>query len=94
MATAEFDRIMLGRAEHPAYSPDLSPCDFWLFGFLKEKVKDRQLCGVPSLHQAITDLWDELTFEDVQAVFLKCMNRLSWVIESKGEYFIKSLVWI
>jgi hypothetical protein len=22
------------------------------------------------------------------------MNRLSWVIESKGEYFIKSLVWI
>jgi hypothetical protein len=26
---------------HPAYSPDLSPSAFWLFGLLKEKMKDR-----------------------------------------------------
>jgi histone-lysine N-methyltransferase SETMAR len=77
MATAEFDRRRLGRAEHPPYSPDLSPCDFWLFGTLKEKLKDRQLHGVQSLHQAITDLWDEPTFEDAQGVFLEWTNRLS-----------------
>jgi hypothetical protein len=71
MATAEFDRWRLGRAEHAPYSPELSPCDFWLFDFLKEKLKDRQLRGVQSLDQAITDLWDELTFEDVQTVFLE-----------------------
>jgi hypothetical protein len=70
MAAAEFDCRRLGRAEHPPYAPDLIPCDFWLFGFLKEKFNDRQLRGVQFLHQAITDLWDELTFEGVQAVFL------------------------
>jgi hypothetical protein len=69
MATTEFDRRRLGRAGHPPYSPDLSQCDFWLFAFLKEKLKDRQLHRVQSLHQAITDFWDELTFENVQAVF-------------------------
>jgi hypothetical protein len=89
MATAEFDGRLLGRAEHPLYSPDLSRCDFRLFGFLNEKLKDRRLRGVQSLHQVITDLSDELTFEDVQAVFLEWMNHLSWVIENKGEYFIK-----
>jgi hypothetical protein len=89
MATAEFNRRRLGRTKHPPYSPDLSPCDFWLFGFLKEKLKDRQLRGVQSLRQAITDLWDEPTFEDIQAVFLEWMNRLSRIIENKGEYFIK-----
>jgi hypothetical protein len=89
MATAEFDRRKLGRAEHQPYAPDLSSCDFWLFGFLKQKLKDCQLRGVPSLHQAIIDPWDELTFEDVSAVFLEWMNRLLWVIENKGEYFIK-----
>jgi hypothetical protein len=89
MATAKFDRRRLGRPEHPLYSPDLRPCDFWLFGFLKEKFKDRPLRGVQSLHQAIADLWDELTFEDVQAVFLEWMNRLSWVIENKGGHYIK-----
>jgi hypothetical protein len=27
------------RALHPPYSPDLSPCGFWFFGFLKESMK-------------------------------------------------------
>jgi hypothetical protein len=89
MATAEIGRRMLGRAEHTPYSPDVRRYNFSLFGFLKEKFKHCQLCGVHSLHQAITDLWDELTFEDVQAVFLEWMNRLSSVIGNKGEYFMK-----
>jgi histone-lysine N-methyltransferase SETMAR len=88
-ATPEFGRRRLGRAEHPPYSPDLIPCDFWLFGFLKENLKDRQLRAVQSLYQAITDLWNEITFKDVQAIFLEWMNHLSWVIGNKGEYFIK-----
>jgi hypothetical protein len=50
------------------------------------------LRGVQSIYQAITDLWDELIFEDVQAVFFEWMNRLSWVIENKGEYFIQWLI--
>jgi hypothetical protein len=89
MATGGFDGRELGRAEHPRDSPDLSRRDFWLVGFLKEKLKDHRFCGVQSLHQAITDLWDELTFEDVQVIFPEWMNRPLWVIENKGEYFIK-----
>ncbi len=41
--------------KHPAYSPDLSPCDFFLFPLLK-----RQLCGktfpnVAALKDAVKD---------------------------------------
>jgi histone-lysine N-methyltransferase SETMAR len=89
VATAEFERRKLARAEHPAYSPDLSPCDFWLFGLLKEKLKDRELQGISSLHRSITELWDAVTFEEVQAVFREWMKRLSWVIRNGGEYFTK-----
>jgi hypothetical protein len=89
MATAEFHHRRLGPAEYAPYSPYLSPCDFWLFDFLKEKLKGRQLHGIQSLHLAITDLGDKSTFGDVQAVLLEWINRLSWVIENKGEYFIK-----
>jgi hypothetical protein len=56
MATAEFDHRRLRRTEHPPYSPDLSLCNFWIFGFQMEKLKDRQLCGVQYLHHAIIDL--------------------------------------
>jgi hypothetical protein len=27
---------------HPAYSPGLSPCNFFLFGYLKDKLIDNQ----------------------------------------------------
>jgi hypothetical protein len=30
---------IIGR-DHPPYSPDLSPCDFWLFGVLKKQMKE------------------------------------------------------
>jgi hypothetical protein len=30
----------IARALHPPYSPAFSPCDFWLFGILKEKMKE------------------------------------------------------
>ena len=28
--------------QHPAYSPDLSPCDFWLFGRMKALLRGRR----------------------------------------------------
>jgi hypothetical protein len=31
----------LGRVSHPAYSPDISSCDFWTFRTIKEMIKDR-----------------------------------------------------
>jgi hypothetical protein len=33
------------RAPHPLYSPDISPCDFWMFGDFKRKLKDIHLQG-------------------------------------------------
>jgi hypothetical protein len=39
--TDEFPNLKFDRITHPPYSSDLSPCDFWLFGMLKQKIKDR-----------------------------------------------------
>jgi hypothetical protein len=32
---------MLERVPNPACSPDVSQCNFWLFGTLKQKITDR-----------------------------------------------------
>jgi hypothetical protein len=29
------------RMEHPGFTPNLAPCDFFLFGHMKEQLKDR-----------------------------------------------------
>jgi histone-lysine N-methyltransferase SETMAR len=37
---ATFDQARIERVPHPLYSPDISPCDCWLFGMLKHQMKD------------------------------------------------------
>jgi hypothetical protein len=39
--TEKLTKKHIARALHPFYSPDFSPCKFWLFGMGKEKMKDR-----------------------------------------------------
>jgi len=49
---------------------------------------DRQLQSPKEILDAVTELWDEVTFEELQNVFLAWMERLQWVIQNGGEYFI------
>jgi hypothetical protein len=57
------------RAPHPAYSPDISPCDFWLFGFLKEKLKEQELSTSDEIIEAIMTICNDVTSKDLQSVF-------------------------
>jgi hypothetical protein len=36
---AEIQRGKMTRPPQPAYSPDLSSCDFWFFGFAKQAIQ-------------------------------------------------------
>jgi hypothetical protein len=76
------------RPPHPSYSPDLSPCDFELFEMVKEKVKDRVFRIEQHILEAITQSWNELTFEDIQRVFRNWTERLIWIIVNSGEYYL------
>jgi transposase len=66
--TEKLEKRRIARAPHPPYSPDLSPCDFWLFGILKQKMKGRVFQSEEQILAAITDSWNELTFEGIQKV--------------------------
>jgi hypothetical protein len=60
----------LERLPHPAYSPDLSPLDFLLFGMLKEKMKNRAFQTVEEMLEAVILIWNAVSFEQLQSVFL------------------------
>jgi hypothetical protein len=74
--TNEFAHLKLDRIPHPPYSPDLSPCDFWLFGMLKQKIKDRVFQIVEEMMTAVHRVWDELTLDDLQTIFFNWIERL------------------
>jgi hypothetical protein len=77
---AKIDRKGLVRCPHPPYFPDLSPCDFWFFGMVKEKIKDCKFRTVQDILRRLTEICNNLTFEDVQSVFSEWQIRINWVM--------------
>jgi histone-lysine N-methyltransferase SETMAR len=86
--TEKLAKKHIAPALHPPYSRDLSPCDFWLFGISKEKMKDRVFRNEQHILAAITWRWNELTFKDIQKGFQNWMERLVWTIANSGEYYL------
>jgi hypothetical protein len=67
--TEEISDAKLESLANPVYSPDLSPCDFWLFGMLKQKMKDRAFQTVEEMLEAVTLIWNVVSFEQLQSIF-------------------------
>ena len=68
---------------HPPYSPDLAPCDFWLF-------PKRRGCRYESneeLKEAVTKVIDTLTQEDIHGTLQKSLERYNKCIAAGWDYF-------
>jgi hypothetical protein len=84
--TSKFAKHHLSRMPHPPSSSDMTPCDCWLFGLLKGIFKDREFSSSDQIEEAITQVGNDLSFEDVRSVFQNWMSHLACVIETGGEY--------
>ena len=68
---------------HPPYSPDLTPCDFWLFPKLRG-------CGyetIEEMKEAVMKVIDWLTQEDFDGAFQKLLEHYNKCIAAGGDYF-------
>jgi histone-lysine N-methyltransferase SETMAR len=74
------------RIEHPPYSPDLAPCDFFLFGYIKEKLKGKSFADQGGLFLAVRNIMDGISQETRMKVFISWMERLRKCVETAGEY--------
>lgn len=70
---------------HPPNSPDLSPCDFWLFDLIKDNLNDQD--DSESLHGAVTDFMDSLNRDEYKKTFEKWIQRMQLCVDNHGDYF-------
>ena len=68
---------------HPPYSPDLAPCDFWLF----PKLRGCRYETTEEMKEAVTKVIDTLTQEDFHRTFQKLLERYNKCISTGGDYF-------
>lgn len=70
---------------HPPYSPDLAPCDFWLFDLIKRHLTDHK--STQSLLTQITKIIEDVPREEYKKTFDKWLERMQLCIDNKGHYF-------
>ena len=71
---------------HPPFSPDLSPCDFFLFPRLKKMLSGNKYTSKNSLGSAIYQCLQQIP-KNYLSAFRDWVKRLQKCVSVKGEYF-------
>ncbi len=72
---------------HPPYSPDLAPCDFFLFPRMKSELRRQRFRGREELQNAVKQALKNIPPEDFKSA-LECLP-VRWMkcIKNQGQYF-------
>ena len=69
------------------YSPDLSPCDFFLFHKLKNVLNGCNFVTLENIQKSVTDILKSIPVEDFQHCNQNWEQRLHRCVTARGNYF-------
>jgi histone-lysine N-methyltransferase SETMAR len=71
---------------HPPYSPDLAPCDYWLFSRVKEHLWGKRFESEDNINTAVTASLKRLSQDECRAA-IDCLP-CGWeqCVDSAGDY--------
>ena len=72
---------------HPPYSPDMAPCDFWLFLKLKTPLKGSRFETREEIMRNATATLNTIPKEDFQSCFQQWKDRWAKCVQAQGAYF-------
>jgi hypothetical protein len=84
--TSEIARLELQPMPHLPYRPDISLCDFWLFGLVKRILKRRKLTSGDNLLNSLLEIGTGIIREQISDVYHEWIKRRHEVIRTEGEY--------
>ena len=82
LVTDYLTKMGIKTVPQPPYSPDLAPCDFWLF----PKLRGCRYETIEEMKEAVTKVIDTLTQEDFPWAFQRFLERHKCIAAS-GDYF-------
>lgn len=74
---------------HPPYSPDLAPCDFFLFPEVKKRLRGKRFESVEAAVEAMNEVLSDIPKSDFKNCFDRWFSRMDQCIRVAGEYFEK-----
>ena len=83
LVTDYLTKMGIKTVPQPPYSPDLAPCDFWLF----PKLRVCRYETIEEIKEAVTKVIDTLTQEEFHGAFQKLLERYNKSIAAEGDDF-------
>jgi hypothetical protein len=75
------------KMDHPPYSPELAPFNFWLLSKLKNVLKGQTFVDLSDIQHNVKTLLQGILENNFQDCFQQRHHRLTKCIASQGEYF-------
>lgn len=82
-----YPKFAQGGLEWPPYSPDLNPCDFFLWGYIKDHCYAKNPSTVEELIAAIQEVVRGITNDMLDTVFHSFQKRIDFCAQSNGSHF-------
>lgn len=89
MTTAYLKEKNVELVDHPPYSPDLSPCDYFLFPKIKTKLRGQRFQTPDEAVEAYKNLVSEMPVSEWHKCFETWFARMKKCVDANGEYFEK-----
>ncbi len=86
---ATLTQMNIDTLQHPPYSPDLAPCDFYLFPTIKSEMRGKRFDDVDDLPVAVREVIRQIPAADYRKCFATWVSRWEKCIKHSGEYFEK-----
>ena len=89
-ATIPFlEKTLVKLMTHPAYSPDLAPCDIFMFPNVKNRMRGHKFPSPEDAVAAYNEELNAMSENERHGCFHKWFQRMQRCIEYAGEYFEK-----
>ncbi|EZA54526.1 hypothetical protein X777_03334, partial [Ooceraea biroi] len=82
-----YPKFAQGGLEWPPYSPDLNPCDFFLWGYIKDHCYAGNPETVSDLVVAIKKVVSNIKDDMLEKVFTSFRKRIDFCTNSDGAHF-------
>ncbi|KFM83383.1 hypothetical protein X975_26734, partial [Stegodyphus mimosarum] len=70
----------------PPRSPDLTPCDFWLWGYLKSKVYQGVVQDLATLKDNISRTVREIPADMLLSAVVHTVHKMQYVVHNNGSH--------
>jgi transposase len=88
MSTEKIEELSFSLVAQPPHSPDLAPCDFLLFGYLKQHLEGKHFTREDQVIAAVREVFDKIPLHTLQNVMNDRQYRLRQCIQLEADYLL------